>query len=91
MKIESGIPIPPRRSGYARGSNKPKYPWQSMRVGDSFLVPGEASVQQQIAVGSAASKRAATYPGEKYVVRAVIGGVRVWRVQATPPTASADD
>lgn len=66
-KIESGIPMP-------GGSGK--YPWDEMRVGDSFFVPGK-SVS---AMGAVAGGRSARHGG-KYACRTVDGGVRVWRVE----------
>lgn len=69
--VDSRIPIPSR---YSRA----QYPWDSMRVGDSFFVPGEK--RESMAVRSAARYRAAK-TGERYTVRKKDNGVRVWRVK----------
>jgi hypothetical protein len=36
--IEQGVPMPSRED-MPRSGPKPKYPWRSMQVGDSFAVP----------------------------------------------------
>lgn len=38
IPIEQGVPIP-SRAGMPRSGPKPKYPWRSMQIGDSFAVP----------------------------------------------------
>ena len=73
--IETGIPIP----GINMASSKTHYPWEEMRVGDSFLVKGEAKDKYKTAI-SAAAHRGKKY-GETYVGRYVPGGLRVWRVK----------
>lgn len=72
IKVESGIPLP----AYARNN---KYPWASLKVGDSFFVPHKGYKY----VKSASYYRQKAY-GEKFAVRTVfekgVVGVRVWRV-----------
>jgi hypothetical protein len=78
-KIEKGIELPKRTGGSGRtGRNKfptLHYPWKDMEVGDSFLVAGRTTRK----VGSAATLAGNRY-GMKFTVRAVEGGVRVWRI-----------
>ena len=69
--IEKGIPIPPH--GNSRTS---KYPWADLCVGDSFFVPG---VKTDAMAGSKAN--ATKKYNAKYSMRAVDGGVRVWRIE----------
>ena len=69
MQIESGIPIPS-----APGS--PRYPWDSMGVGDSFYLKGEQIARVTSAANYRAKKR-----GEGYACRTIDGGVRVWRIK----------
>ena len=66
IKIEKGIPIPPD----GRGAT-PKYPWNQMEVGYSFL--GAKTVSRNI--GTEAKKR-----GWRFTTRAEAGGRRVWRI-----------
>lgn len=67
IKIESGIPIPPA------------YPFDALRVGDSFFVPGLS--QRQLALAAYAARRRTKH---RYTVRAVeeaaVKGARAWRV-----------
>ena len=73
--IETGIPIP----DIDMASSKTHYPWGEMRVGDSFLVKGEAKDKYKTAI-SAASHRGKKYE-ETYACRYVSGGLRVWRIK----------
>jgi len=72
LKIDHKVPMPPpvRKKGPA------KYPWVEMKVGDSFLVPGG-----RLANLRASASRAGSSGKVKFTVRAVDGGVRVWRVK----------
>jgi len=67
--IEDGIEIPPRNS--PRGS---KYPFAALEVGQSFLVTDVKIVSLRGAAWHAQKRN-----GHKYSVRAVEGGVRIWR------------
>jgi len=69
--IEKGIPIPDRPSSPWIG-----YPWDEMRIGDSFLVPKTSAKSAR----NAAFSRGRAYK-EKYVTRTVEDGLRVWRVE----------
>jgi hypothetical protein len=81
--VENHVPIPPRQNARVARYGARKYPWAEMQEGDSFLVPGQPTANNQIRVNSAAHKRSLAYAGEHYVTRAVSGGVRVWRVPAS--------
>jgi hypothetical protein len=75
IPIDKGIPLPTRQS------NRKKYPFDAMEVGDSFFVPkrdGENSSRQ--AQARVASCFARQRP-RKYTTAMVPGGVRVWRVK----------
>jgi len=72
LSIRKGVPIPPP----ARvGRGKFRYPWDDMKVGDSFLVPGDA----RVATLYSAAYRVTDRLGWFFTVRQVKGGVRVWR------------
>jgi len=79
IKVDKGIPIPKPRQGTGSG-----YPWDDMKVGDSFFIPNDAenmnNVAHQNKLSSAARSRRMNHPNEKYTVRAVKGGTRVWRI-----------
>ena len=76
--IESDIPVPKRTAGRT-GS---KYPFSALNEGESFLIPHG---YEEVKIGTIRSaigaymKRAGEDAG-KFAVRAVDGGVRVWRV-----------
>lgn len=67
IKIEKGVPIPRRKND--------SYPWESMKVGDSFV--SEAKYNSMYGTAKAASHRT----GHKYTVKAEGTGSRVWRVE----------
>lgn len=73
--IEAGVAIPKRIAGRS-GS---KYPFAEMGVGDSFLVAGEVKpATLRSAVGAYTKRNGQT---SKFAVRAVEGGLRVWRTE----------
>jgi hypothetical protein len=69
IKIESHIPIPIKKRG-----NR-KYPWDQMKVGDSFFVEGVT--QNSL---STAAKYQTTKSGIKFTTAAEGSGIRVWRI-----------
>ena len=79
--VQGNIPIPRNRPA-ASGSRR-RYPWRTMKVGDSFFVPcrdGEdpGKLQESIAAtGVGAGKRL----GTRYTTRREDDGVRVWRAE----------
>jgi hypothetical protein len=71
FEIEKGIPVPE----YAgRGGRTNKYPWEDMEVGDSFFVPAEGKK-------SPPRWHHRKERGERYHVRRMEGGWRVWRLE----------
>jgi hypothetical protein len=78
-KIEKGIPVPERRFGVGK-----LYPFDGMKVGDSFFIPCETKELQKSLISNVhASKK---HRGEKLAhvkitCRKVEGGVRCWRYE----------
>lgn len=68
--VEKGIPIPKKRSGQAT------YPWRTMEIGDSFLVPPHVKTSSCRVMASVASKRY----GGNFTSRKTPDGHRIWRV-----------
>lgn len=73
IEIDKGIPIPP----LVRPPRK--WPWNRMKVGDSFFIEGDKTTAARIR--GAANERARTHPGEKYTVRTKDKGARCWRIK----------
>lgn len=71
--IESGVPVPPRASG----AGESKYPFNDMKVGDSFFAPACSS--QALSNATRAYKMTHA-PGSKWTTRKEGDGVRVWRI-----------
>ena len=75
LQIDKNIPVPEPKQ-------KPtQYPFETMEVGDSFLVKSEEGktgkqLSQRI---SPSASRHAKLTNRKYTLRIVEGGVRVWR------------
>lgn len=65
VKIDKNIPIPVKNSA--------KYPWDAMKVGDSFLVEGRTNGQQLCFQANR------TRSPKKFVSRVTQGQTRVWR------------
>jgi len=70
INIDKNIPIPK-----PRGSSN-YYPWASMEVGDSFLIPTHKHNNV-----SAATRYAKLRYKHKYSARKEEGGIRVWRIE----------
>jgi len=66
--VSASASIPPKRGGNF------KYPWNSLAVGDSFLVT------VKIGVISSAAGRASKRLGRKFSCRTTDEGIRVWRI-----------
>lgn len=74
--IEKGVPIPPKQTGRKKGeAHGWKYPFKSMEVGDSFLVP---NISNSGMVSLCSRYREAGLG--HFVTRSEPRGVRVWRV-----------
>jgi hypothetical protein len=75
VRVQKNIPMPmvtPRGFG---GTAKPKYPWRTMDVGDSFLFPERIG-----RAGYAAALQASKYTGRLFKVCRMDDGYRCWRV-----------
>lgn len=70
FKIEAGLPIP---------NNKTKYPFRSMKVGDSFVILSDNPQGKQRRLYSSIAYWKKALPGRHFVMRCVEGGVRIWR------------
>ena len=66
ITIDKGVPLQ---------TNRQKYPFAQMAIGDSFFVADISSLK----LSSAASYWDKRH-GTKFTVRKVDGGVRVWRI-----------
>ncbi len=67
IKIEKNVPLPPK--------NGSKYPWDALKVGDSFKVEGRTNGAQLCFQVNR------TRAPKKFVSRVVKGETRVWRVE----------
>ena len=74
FEIEKNVPKPVTMKAYHS-----KYPFGTMEVDDSFLIPN-AKVEEKIWVRQAASHYAKRN-NVKFVTRTTDEGLRVWRVQ----------
>ena len=70
IKVEKGIPIPPT-------SNRGKYPWLQMEVGDSFFAPGRKTSQ----IGSCYNRIVGKTFRSRTRIENGVKGVRVWRIE----------
>jgi hypothetical protein len=70
IKIDKNIPVP------SRGARR-RYPIATMKIGDSFFVPG---VEAQALSSTIANNRPKKFT-RRTVVERGIRGVRVWRVK----------
>lgn len=74
-KVDRDIPIPPI-NGRGEGRKNPKlYPWDEMKVGDSFFV--DTMLMHHMA--PTVQRQQLGRPGVKYTIRTIGTGVRVWR------------
>lgn len=78
FEIERGVPVPEMRG------RPTKYPLTEMGVGDSFFVPLPDGITKQRLVNrlsSAAGYWRKHHDGGRFCIRAVDGGVRIWRFE----------
>lgn len=81
FKVEQGIELPPKPEP---GRRAYKYPWDEMKVGDSFFVPaeeGRARKMGQQIIGGGHTRARRQNQRRVFTFRQVEGGVRIWRVQ----------
>lgn len=77
-EIDKGVPMPGKRS-----NDRCRYPFRTMEVGDSFLVPFKMVRGRRIdhyAVNEAASRFRRRNPGYSFNWQLTDEGIRVWRV-----------
>lgn len=79
-KVDKKVPIPEQKT---YGGNRTKYPWAAMGIGDSFFKDCTTDNRERIRnqMQSVVRSRMAFHKDEKYVLRGVEGGFRVWRVK----------
>lgn len=72
IKIDKRVPIPHKVAG---GGRKPRYPWNYMEVGDSFLFPKDVkrSTAQSLTYKNKAN-------GKQFAIRTMSEGIRCWRL-----------
>ena len=73
IQVEKGIAMPAMR-----GNEGNAYPYEEMKVGDSFMVAG--GTKSLINAVCARNKKAGEEWGMTFTAKKVEGGVRVWRV-----------
>jgi hypothetical protein len=73
ITIDKGVPISARRGGSGRN---PAWPFEQMKIGDSFAVPLEFRKRAQ----GAASAHKRNHPGFNFVMRSNDHEVRIWRI-----------
>ena len=82
MKIDKGIPIPPRNRLAPAGSKE----FDALEVGDSFAVPVPKEYRAKPTIWAGTNRlRNAVYhyakrTGKKFTVRALPNEIRVWRI-----------
>ncbi len=69
IKIENKVPIPPPNQGVR------KFPWDTLKVGQSFVVTSKSNVTQLCRMAQATRK------SKKFEGRMLNGVKRVWRVK----------
>ena len=74
MQIELTVPVPPARKGREVGSGK--YPFHSLPIGGSFVVP----LSEATRAGWAVRVWKFRHPGWDYRTRRLEGEFRVWRI-----------
>ncbi len=72
IKVESGVPLPDPNG------RKSKYPWDSMKEGDSFFVP--CADGDRVRMQNALASVSRQHRPHKFTARQVDGGIRVWRI-----------
>lgn len=84
FKIEKGIPVPDARTG-TRSPDAVPYPFDKMKVGDSFFIPVKGPVtarrmmMRRVLAASYKFKRK-SHSTISFSTRSFTDGVRIWRV-----------
>jgi hypothetical protein len=74
IQIETDIPLPPIIQ------RRKKYPFANMDIGDSFFAVVEEGLSKSNKMASIRCCAHSQFSDRKYVCRAVINGVRCWRI-----------
>lgn len=74
IKIERGIPIPPKSKNFSR------YKWDQMVIGDSFLLPPDSSPDKINSARNAAYGFGKRHK-MKFTSRTTNKGTRIWRTE----------
>lgn len=74
IKVDSNVPVPQR----GLGGRPEKYPFTSMKVGESFFIPTDEVERTRSAVLGAARLRLGA---GRVATRVAEGGLRVWRIK----------
>ena len=80
ITIDKDIPVPEGTSARFRT----QYPYRTMEVGDSFLIPfveGESKVIAMRRMYQSASWATKRFAPQRFIVRRTEEGVRVWRTE----------
>lgn len=89
ITIEKNIPIPALSNGGCDFGRPPKYPFLSLKLGDSFFVPGKTVTR--FSPNSSQFKK--VHPEFNFTSRAAIKagvkGVRVWRIKVVKKAVKA--
>ena len=77
--LEDNVPLPPITRHTAAGMSR--YPFETMEVGQSFLVPHESGASAAVLAVQYAKQRGRAW---RFATRVTNEGLRVWRL---PPIA----
>lgn len=77
IRIQKRVPIPVVKPRGPGGRRPPRYPWDKMEVGDSFLFPPEIGRASY----AAAIQASRMNPGKTFVAYKTDEGFRCWRTQ----------
>jgi len=86
IKIDRGIPIPPRTVGRAGNTDGAvcKYPWHEMEIGDSFVFPDGGNVSRAQRMASTNLVVRHKMARSRFTTRTLTEDgrrvVRVWRI-----------
>ena len=75
MKVEKNLPIPKENRG-----RKAKYPWDKLKVGDSFFIEGKSKKYNVYSCVASYNRTKAPAP-ISITIREEGEGVRVWRIK----------
>lgn len=75
IRVQKNIPMPVIKPRGLAGTNKAKYPWLTMAIGDSFLFPASLGRASHAAVIQASKSTS-----RKFKVCKTDDGYRCWRI-----------